>query len=309
MPNDIKLLSDLINMDDAKAVCDEVRHINSLMYSKTGCKLFDDVFKKIYYDIVDLFKGKWDDYKSCNTEYHDLMHTTDVLLCFARLLHGAAIKKIKISEEAAMLGLISALMHDAGYIQKKDDGTGTGGKYTLSHVERSVEFMRNYFSRIGCPVGYVEKCTDMIMATSLSSKIEDMKFETEEIANVAKMLAAADLVGQMADRVYLEKLLYLYKEFQEGNVAGFTDELDLLKKTVGFFDFAKKRLSDNLGGVDKYLKYHFKARWQIKDNLYETAMKNNLKYLNRIINDSEENILNYLKRGGIVQRWHQIKLA
>lgn len=309
MPDNIKLLSDLLNMDDSKAVCEEVRYINSLMYYKTGCKLFDDVFKKIYYDIVDLFKGKWDGYKSCNTEYHDLMHTTDVLICFARLLHGADIKKVKISEETAMLGLISALMHDTGYIQKKDDGPGTGGKYTLSHVERSVEFMKNYFASIGCPIGYVQKCTDMIMATSLSVKIEDIKFESKEIATVAKMLAAADLVGQMADRVYLEKLLYLYKEFEEGKVAGFTDELDLLKKTVGFFDFAKKRISDELGGVDKYLKYHFKARWQIKENLYETAMKNNLKYLNRIINDSEENIFNYLKRGGIVQRWHQLKSA
>ncbi|TAN45440.1 MAG: hypothetical protein EPN22_02765 [Nitrospirae bacterium] len=309
MPSNIKLLSDLINMEDAKSVCEEVRYINSLMYAKTGCKLFDEVFKKIYYDIVDLFRGKWNDYKSCNTGYHDLMHTTDVLLCFARLLHGAVIKKVQISEETAMLGLISALMHDTGYIQKKDDGQGTGGKYTLSHVERSVEFMKDYLSSIGCPLGYVQKCSDIIMATSLSAKVEEIKFESEEIANVAKMLAAADLVGQMADRVYLEKLLYLYKEFEEGEVAGFTDELDLLKKTVGFFDFAKKRISDKLDNVDKYLKYHFKARWQIKENLYEVAMKNNLKYLNKIINDSEDNILNYLKRGGIVQHWHQIRSA
>ena len=38
---------------------------------------------------------------------------------------------------------MSALMHDIGYIQEQSE-QGTGGQYTLEHVERSAAFFERY---------------------------------------------------------------------------------------------------------------------------------------------------------------------
>ena len=38
-------------------------------------------------------------------------------------------------------------MHDTGYIQTLDDNFGTGAKYTLQHVSRSILFMKKYFAQ------------------------------------------------------------------------------------------------------------------------------------------------------------------
>jgi hypothetical protein len=92
--------------------------------------IFEDFdFERVdlaFTDFMDLFAGRYPGYRKCNTRYHDLKHTTDTFMAMARLIHGAAIKGIKITRRGTSLWLISALMHDTGYIQTVDDQTGTG---------------------------------------------------------------------------------------------------------------------------------------------------------------------------------------
>lgn len=297
-----RLLSDLVDMTDADAVCREVKQIVSIMYPNAKSDLFNEVFNKVFDDVVSLFRGTFTGYRSCNTEYHDLKHTTDTLLASARLIHGASIKRINLSEETVMLALISALMHDAGYIQTVDDLTGTGAKYTLSHVERSVEFMKKYFTRKGYPKEYIETCSCIIRCTGMNTRLEDINFPSDEVAVVGKMMGTADLLGQMADRVYLEKLLFLFYEFQEGMIKKFGSELDLLRKTLKFYEYTELRLSQELGAMTKYLRYHFKERWNIDSNLYEVAVKNNISYLRLILEKYDQDYRCFLKRGGIVNK-------
>ena len=116
------------------------------------------------------------------------------------------------------------------------------------------------------------------------------------------MLGTADLLGQMADRDYLEKLLFLYYEFREGNVLGFENELDLLKKTIDFYTSINERFVRELGNLNKYMIYHFKERWNINKDLYQEAIERNIEYLKYILDKHEKNYHYYLRRGNIVTK-------
>ena len=51
---------------------------------------------------------------------------------------------------------------------------------------------------------------------------------------LGKMLGTADLLGQMSDRTYLEKLPFLYLEFKHAGIDGVGTELDFFDSTPGF---------------------------------------------------------------------------
>lgn len=120
--NDNIQLSNLIDMEDPDSVLNEVKEIASLMSPGFDSRPLGQVFK----DVLRLFRGEFPGYRKCNTEYHDLKHTTDTFLAFARLIHGAFINGHHFKERNMTLGLISALMHDTGYMQTMNDNTGTG---------------------------------------------------------------------------------------------------------------------------------------------------------------------------------------
>ena len=111
------------------------------------------------------------------------------------------------------------------------------------------------------------------------------------------MLGTADLLGQMADRAYLEKLLYLYREFQEGGIKGYESELDLLKKTTGFWAMTKKRFGEELSSVNEYVRSHFKARWNIDRDLYMEAIERSIAYLEFVLEHHESDYRDYLMQG------------
>ncbi|MFO0753727.1 MAG: hypothetical protein U0411_10450 [Thermodesulfovibrionales bacterium] len=293
-----KHLADLVNMDTPQAVYAEVRQIVSLIRPGFSFTLLDAVFR----DTVRLFRGRYPGYRSCTTEYHNLKHTTDVLISLARIMHGAAIRKAPLSEEGIFLGLMSALLHDSGYIQTSGDREGTGAKYTLVHVERSIDFVGAYCARKRLPEGHAQKCASIIRCTSLDTPVSEIPFPSEEVKVVGRMLGAADLVGQMADRVYLEKLLFLFYEFREGLLKGYSSERDLLQNTLTFYEHTKSRLAGDLGGIHRYLRHHFRERWGTDRDLYAQAIESNIKHLRFILKDSEKDHRSYLQRGGIVKR-------
>jgi hypothetical protein len=268
-----------IFIDNPQDVRAEVKKIVLLIFDKFEFNRFDQVFN----DILILFKGDYPGYRQCNTLYHDLSHTMDCLLVTARLIHGAFVNGIRFEPKDVSLGLISALMHDTGYIQALDDDTGTGAKYTVCHIQRSIEFMKKYFHENGFPSEYLPICSNLLRCTGLDVKIAEIKFQSREQEILGKILGTADLIGQMANENYLEKLPFLYAEFEEGGVQGYQDALDLLKKTPAFWEMVKERFVQELGQVDLYLRDYLRALWGINQDLYRQAIDRNIARLQSLL--------------------------
>lgn len=291
-------LADLVNMDSSQAVFDEVLFITTLMAPRMDPAQLTNAFGFT----LSLYQGYWPSEQACNTGFHDLRHITDTLLAMARLLHGATLNGRHLSRRHIFVGLVSAMAHDAGYIQDKKDGVGTGAKYTAIHVQRSMAFMERYGKRYGLTSDEVPICQLLIQCTDLDTDVVAMDFPSHTMAMLGKLLAIADLIGQMADRIYLEKLFYLYREFKEGHVEGYRDELDLLTKTLSFFDFTAQRLKHPLGGLDKWLAAHFRSRWNISQNLYQVAMQKHKCYLAEILSQPHHEPQDLLRRKKIVRQ-------
>jgi hypothetical protein len=256
-------------------IMEEVKRIIVLIFSKFESNQFEQVF----FDILKLFQGNFPGYRRCNTRYHDLNHTMDCLLVTAKLIHGAFLNGIIFDKKEVTLGLIAALLHDTGYIQAVGDNTGTGAKYTVCHIERSIDFMKKYFHENKFPSEYSQICGNLLRCTGLDVKIDEIKFQSREEEILGKILGTADLLGQMADEHYLEKLPFLYDEFKEGGVPGYSDKDDLLAKTPAFWKMVKERLGLELGQVDRYLGDYFRVLCGINQDLYRQAIDRNIERL------------------------------
>jgi len=288
-------LQRLTYLEDPLDFLKESKNIVLSMFIKFDYSLIIRVFD----DIERLFSGKYPGYRQCNTRYHDFNHTLHCFLLMARLIHGAFINGIIFNENNVALGLISALMHDTGYIQLEGDITGTGGKYTLVHIDRSVEVMERYFHNNEFALRDYIFCRDCLKCTGINVKIKDIHFESHEHEILGKILATADLIGQMADRHYLIKLPFLYEEFKEGGLSTFAGELDLLKATPDFWKFTKQRFLTEYGNVDRYLRDHFRVRWGIDRDLDREAIERNIKYLKFILDHYESDFRRYISYEGI----------
>lgn len=291
-------LDDIVDMDDPRCVLDEVRAVMNMAFQGIDLERVETA----HADTVRLFEGGYPGYKKCSTEYHDLRHTMDVFIAMARIIHGASLEGVRFDQRDVAIGLVSAILHDTGYIQTVDDNNGTGGKYTLTHVGRSVEFMKAYFKNNGFSDEDAAKAECLIDSTSLSADFGKIPYPTEEVGMLGKMLFTADLIGQMADRAYLEKLHLLYYEFAEGNIEEFSDEADLLKKTIRFVSLMRERIMKELESVDKYLINHFRSRCNISRDLYTESIEKNITHLENIFSKGGDDYRTKLNRMGILNR-------
>jgi hypothetical protein len=299
--NVVRDLASLVSTDTPEAVISEARDIITSVYPSIDLSLVEKGFA----DILRLYNGQYPGYQECKISYHDLRHTMDVFLAMARYLHGAKVLGMEISQDYALLGLFGAVMHDAGYIQEDADVQGTGAKYTTTHVDRSMEFVRNYDH--GLSDEQVESCARIISATDLAKPIGDIQSATEQESFVGKGLYAADIMGQMADRYYLEKLLYLYLEFHEAGGLGFTSEEDLMRKTNGFYQFVWGRLTKDAQYKESVMAAHFKSRWNINEDLYTHAVRRNLAYLTCVLDRFGSAYRLGLSRGGLVRKLEEAR--
>ena len=293
-----KQLYDLINTESPKDVLDEV-HIILNMVSPD---LDQDPITEAFNTTVKLYEGKHPGFKACNTEYHDLRHTTETFLAMARLLHGAQLNAEGFTEPHIALGLIAALFHDAGYIQEENDGEGTGAKYTVHHEQRSAQLLERFGPEFGLSEDEIAAGRIMILATDINIDHSKLTFSSAQVELLCQLLTASDLMAQMADRSYLEKLLFLYHEFEEADVGGYESEVDLLEKTLSFYEFVTERLDTILDKVDRFMTSHFVLRWDISSNLYHEAIERQRNYLHQILDRPDLDPRDQLKRSGIVQK-------
>lgn len=211
------------------------------------------------------FNGNHPDYQPIDARYHDLEHTLQGTLCFARLLRGRfrAGAKPQVSQRMFELGLIAMLMHDTGYLKRRDDTSGTGAKYTIVHVSRSAEFAGALLAEKGYSRTDIISVQNMICCTGVDAMLNLIQFQNEEEKVVGYALGTADLLGQMAADDYVAKLPILYSEFAEAAqhtsdtthiVSMFSSAEDLVRNTPNFWEkYVKPKLNRDFEGMHKYL--------------------------------------------------------
>jgi len=253
-------------------------------------------------DVVRLFRGEYPGYCQIKTLYHDLHHTMDVFLCAVRLMHGVHVSGTRLTDMELTMIMMGALLHDIGYAQRIGWELGSGAQFTLSHVGRGIKFMQSYIAEHGLPPSLARSLKFIIRCTDPAETVPDIDFPDERTHLLGQIVSSADLTGQMADRTYLEKLLFLYLEFEEANFGNYESIHDMLSRTQAFYDKIRMKLDNDLGGINKKLAFHFKDRYGVDKNYYLDAIEKNIAYLTKIIKLSEEKHLAMLKRGGIVKK-------
>ncbi len=293
MPGHNVQLSQLLKNEQPKTILKEIKKIFTYHYAARSF----NVIQKCFSETCLLFSGKFPGYRSCNTEYHDLGHSMEASLAAARLLDGYILASAPVSENVAKNLILAAILHDTGYIQEIDDTEGTGAKYTARHVDRSVAFATKHNRRMDIPDSDSIKIAKIIQCTGITADVDAISFDSPDERVAGCIMGTADLMGQMSNRAYLEKLLFLYYEFREAQIPGFNTEFDILRKTVDFYEITKTRLAGPLMSVFEYAREHFRVRHRTDHNLYVEAIERHIAYLHSIIEDDTTNFRHKLKRG------------
>jgi hypothetical protein len=226
----------------------------------------------------------------------------DAFLATARLVHGAALAGENFGKRRILTALVAALLHDTGHIQEKEDKEGTGAKYTANHVRRSMDFLLRHGEDVGLSEQEIAEGRTMILCTDIRVEITASMFSSSTVELLGRLLNAADLLAQMADRIYLEKLLFLYHEYKEGNTGNYESQVDLLKQTVGFYEFIERRLSPVMDRVNAFMIAHLTARWGVSTNLYTEAIERQKGYLKKILAIPDADPREFLNRYGILEK-------
>jgi hypothetical protein len=291
-------ISGLFSNDDPEVVwkraTEIIRHISPA---------YDFSFvRSVYDDVLRLFRGEYPGYGPIKTLYHDRAHTLDVLSCGVRLMHGVHISGDRLKDDEVTLVIIAILFHDVGYAQLKGEEQGTGAQFTQTHVRRGIDFMRKYFSPHRLPGEMAEIVDHLVRGTEHSRPFALIEFADERERMLGRIVATADITGQMADRIYLEKLLFLYLEFREANFGSYQSMYDLLCQTNHFYETIREKLDGSLGGIYRKLEWHFRQTLGVDNNYYLESIEKNMEYLEKIVANDEAQLFTMLKRNGVAER-------
>ena len=283
-----------VNVEDPQRVLDAVLGLFSARYPGADFAPLARAFD----DLAALFDGRYPGYLACDTLYHDLRHTLDMTLAMARLIDGherSSAAADRLGPRRAMLGVLVALLHDSGYLKRSSEShVENGAAFTKVHVSRSADFVSTYLPRLGfgaeAPVA-----ARLVHFTGYEMEIEDIRIDDARERMLGWMVGTADLIGQMSDRMYLEKCReFLYREFVVGEVARetlpdgrelvrYASPEDLVIKTPGFYEHvARSRIDRKFGGVSRFVGAHFDG-----PDLYQGEIDRNMEFLHRAIETAD----------------------
>ena len=159
-----------------------------------------------------------------DTPYHDVQHSVEVTRCTAALLTAYQPQASGHSEafaERALVALICALFHDTGYLRRANEAqVYCGAQLIKQHVSRSV----GHAQELLCDLGLARWCDSaeaMIHCTGYERSFASLQFACAEDQDMGRLICTADLLAQMADPVYPEKVRdRLYLEFEVAGLAG-----------------------------------------------------------------------------------------
>jgi hypothetical protein len=204
----------------------------------------------------------------CDCPYHDIQHTMLVTDIGQTMLNGRQLLQGDVTQTDWLHAVIAMMFHDVGYIRgllKEDDAgsclVGADGEriqppagctdayMTPWHVTRGCLFVRDRFRQE--PLVHLETLTDYIEMTRFPVP---RKPAYQRLDDIAALVRAADLLGQMADPLYLKKLSRLFAEFLETGEAarqGFTTAGELRANFARFFN---SQVKPYVGNGLKYLR-------------------------------------------------------
>jgi hypothetical protein len=273
------------------------------LYRPTWPELSLDPLERAFEHFERLFAGEIPGYHGVDTVYHDRQHTLDITLALARLIVGYERQQseaLRLGGARAVVGLITGLFHDVGYLRRTDERESrNGAEFTRTHVSRGARFLEEYLPLLGLGA-WVPVATEIIHFTgyevpfpSLEGRLPDRRDVT-----VGHLLGTADMIAQMADRCYLEKCRdRLYAEFVLGGVAlpfadgsrqvKYASGLDLLRQTPDFIDEVReKRLERDFDSAYRYLEILYGGR-----NPYLEAIDRNVEFLRQVLRSESWQLL------------------
>lgn len=162
--------------------------------------------------------------------YHDVDHTIMVASVGQEIIRGKHLFEGGLSPNDAINYLLSLLCHDIGFVKgvcKKDNlamnlfDDGEGGMVEISdsgscamlqpyHVSRGKLFVRERFENFNfLDIELIEEC---IERTRFPIPGDDSYQNSQDLPGLAR---AADLIGQLGDPQYLNRIPALFYEFDE----------------------------------------------------------------------------------------------
>ena len=245
-----------------------------------------------------LFAGRHPGYLGCDTLYHDMRHTLDMTLAMARLVDGhdrSCAPTDRLGPRRAAMGIMIALLHDSGYLKRSSEAqVENGAVFTKVHVSRSADFIATYLPKIGF-AAEAPLASRLVHFTGYEMDPQDIRVADPRDRMIGCMVGTADLIGQMSDRMYLEKVReFLYDEFVWGRIARerlpdgreivrYSSADDLIFKTPGFYEYvARTRIAKKLDGADRYAESHFDGQ-----NLYQSEIERNMEFLRETIETAD----------------------
>lgn len=218
-----------------------------------------------------------------NALYHNVEHTIFVSLVGQEVLRGKHIREGGVSCEDWLHFMISLVCHDIGYVKGVCRGdnilariyaTGrfdetvtllpgsTDASLTAFHVDRGKLFIEERFG------GH-----NLIQAETIKKNIELTRFpvpldgDHQDTVHYPGLVRAADLIGQLSDPRYLQKIPSLFYEFEETGVnktLGYRNPEELRQNYPKFY---WKSVYPYIGPAIGYLQLTLEGK-QILANLY-----------------------------------------
>lgn len=215
--------------------------------------------------------------------YHDVEHTVYVTLVGQQILRGKHIREGGITCEDWLHFVISLACHAIGYVKgvcRQDDplqryyATGRGeeviqlpegstdASLTPYHIDRGKRFVEERFGN-----------NSLIQSSIIQDNIELTSFplpqpnDSQTTDDAPGLVRAANLIGQLSDPRYLQKIPALYFEFEETGVnqrLGYRHPEDLRRNYPQFY---WKTVRPYIEPATDYLKLTQEGK-QILANLY-----------------------------------------
>lgn len=266
-----------------------------------GCDLAP--LQRAFKTFTDLYTGELAGYLGNDTWYHDAQHSLDCTLAMARLVDGhdrVVASDQRLGVRRALLGVIAALFHDAGYIRRDDDTETHGAEFTLSHVGRSGEFLAHFLPDAGF-ADEVGMMRQLVHFTGYELALDKIQVRDPLDRKLGFLLGTADMLAQFADRCYLEKCRdFLFPEFEICGLAGaardggpkpiYATAEDLLRRTPEFNrKIWAERLDGYFEGAYRYMQFHFGGH-----NPYLEASQSHLALLKWLLKNNRLNELRHV---------------
>ena len=205
---------------------------------------------------------------NCDCPYHDIQHTMLVTDVGQTILHGRQIARGDLTAHDWVQAVVAMFFHDIGYLRNllADDrpedcliepngrrihppAGSTDAFMTPYHVTRGAMFIRERFANdpaidTECVAACIEMTRFPVPAQS----------EYKDTDSLPGLVRAADLIGQMADPQYLQKLSRLFAEFVETGEARKLGYANAGGLRDGFPDFFYNQVHPFIGEGVAYLK-------------------------------------------------------